>query len=182
MNRSVYLIRHATPDWSRVDLPYHLPPGPALTEQGINEAQGLGDFLSREAVRILFCSPLERCLATARIVSSKSGAEIIVSSRLKEWQPGEDATAIRNRVRPIFKEASLITDWKGAVGLVTHGGPIAMLMRSMGMQEEELLRNRIFDRGNPLPPAGVWRADKAPDAQAWTLDFVYNPNGVAGRR
>jgi drug/metabolite transporter (DMT)-like permease len=27
----IYLIRHATPDWSRTDIPYFTPPGPPLT-------------------------------------------------------------------------------------------------------------------------------------------------------
>ena len=48
MPQQIYLIRHATPDWTRKDIPYHLPPGPPLIEQGLAEAQALAAFLLSE--------------------------------------------------------------------------------------------------------------------------------------
>ena len=67
---TIYLIRHATPDWSRTDLVYHLPPGPPLTAQGEAEAAKLGDFLRDMDVRHIFTSPLVRCLRTAEIAGA----------------------------------------------------------------------------------------------------------------
>jgi len=62
----IYLIRHATPDWSRSDLAYHLPPGPPLVERGARKAGCAGDFLRGQASEAVH-QPLERCQVTAEI-------------------------------------------------------------------------------------------------------------------
>ena len=67
----IYLARHATPDWSRTDLPYHLLPGPPLVPQGEAEAAELGRFLREAGVSRLYTSPLERARRTAE--NSNSG-------------------------------------------------------------------------------------------------------------
>ena len=86
---SVYLVRHASPDWNRKDIPYHLPPGPPLTEQGLVEAHALGQFLRLVDVQQLWTSPLERCQHTAEIIAGITGAPVTVNQELREWQPQE---------------------------------------------------------------------------------------------
>ncbi len=171
----IYLIRHATPDWTRKDIPYHLPPGPPLTEQGCAEAQALGAFLRSVGVRKLYSSPMERSLHTAQIAASLAGAQVQVDERLMEVQPGESVEALRQRLWPAFEmvcnNGALAT---GPVGLVTHGGPIAALLGSLGMDAATLATYTHFDHGNPLPPAAAWQVNR-PDAQSpwqWNLAFI----------
>ena len=85
----IYLIRHATPDWNRKDIPYHLPPGPPLVEKGEAEAGELGRFLAEVGVGHLYYSPLERCQHTAQIAGLIAGVVPIESPGLIEIQPGE---------------------------------------------------------------------------------------------
>ena len=171
----IYLIRHATPDWSRSDLAYHVPPGPPLVEQGCQEAQTLGDFLRGAGVRRLFTSPLERCQATAEIAAAEARLTVQVEEGLIEWQPGEDQATVTARVWPVFEAALKAGDADGPVGLVSHGGPIAMLLLALGMGEAALAAQRCFDRGNPLPPAGAWEVRKAGDGDGWRLRLAFVP-------
>ncbi len=172
---NIYLIRHATPDWGRKDLPYHLPPGPPLTEQGRLEAQVLGEYLKQAGVRRLFVSPLERCLATAEIVSGIAGMPWQVEPGLIEWQPTDDRGKVLERLQPVLELALRAGQTEGPVGLVSHGGPIGVLLLSLGMDEATLITQRRFDHSNPLPPGGVWLAERNGDGQQWGLKMAFQP-------
>ena len=152
---------------------YHLPPGPPLVEQGHDEARLLGDFLQRAGVRRLFTSPLERCQATAEIAAGRGNLAVQVDEGLIEWQPGEDQTKVTGRMWPVFDLACRASETDGPVGLLSHGGPIAMLLLALGMDDAALARQRHFDHGNPLPPAGVWEAKR--DGEVWKLRLVFLP-------
>ena len=169
----IYLIRHATPDWSRSDLAYHVPPGPPLVEQGRQEAQALGGFLRGVGVRRLFTSPLERCQVTAEIAAAAAQLAVQVEGGLIEWQPGEDKATVTARMWPVFEAALRAGEADGPVGLVSHGGPIAMLLLRLGMDEATLAAQRCFDHGNPLPPAGAWEARR--DGDGWRLSLAFTP-------
>ena len=171
-DRSFYFIRHATPDWSRSDLPYHMVPGPPLTEQGQAEAEALGAYLSETGVHYLYSSPLERCEYTARIISEFTGAPLQIEARLTEWQPDEKPDDVRDRMLSFMDEISTDGQHGIKIGLITHGGPIAMLLTGLGMDDITLKSWRKFDHANPAPPAGVWRARKE-DAGTWDLEFIY---------
>ncbi len=56
--QTIYLTRHATPDWSRTDIRYDIPPGPPLTAQGEAEAEKLGIFLASAGVTQTLRQPL----------------------------------------------------------------------------------------------------------------------------
>jgi broad specificity phosphatase PhoE len=173
---SIYLIRHATPDWSRKDIPYHLPPGPPLTGVGRAEAEALGAFLHAAGVRRLFASPLERSLHTAQIAAALAQAQVQVDERLMEIQPGETADSLRQRLWPVFEMVSA----DGAapdspVGLVTHGGPIAALLGSLGMDAATLATYTRFDHGNPLPPAAAWLVARPNDQAPWQWNLAFTP-------
>src|SRR4029078_4653611 len=86
---TIYLVLHATPDWSRTDIPYHIPPGPPLTAVGESEAAKLGDFLRDMQASQILCSPLVRCLRTAEIAAEKAGIPHTIDNRLAEVQPQE---------------------------------------------------------------------------------------------
>lgn len=179
-SRKIYLIRHATPDWERRDLAYHLVPGPPLTEQGRAEAIALGHFLQGAGVDQLLCSPLERCLDTARIASGIVGVDFRIDERLREWQPGESPETVRARMAETFQ-----TEWGNmhygsnngiaARGVVTHGGPIGALLEWLGLEPAVLQAHRIYDHNNPLPPAAAWEIDRDGGEARWQMNLAFIP-------
>jgi probable phosphoglycerate mutase len=175
---TVYIIRHATPDWNRKDLVYHLPPGPPLTELGEVEAGALGAFLLNAGVTRLHASPLERTLRTAQIAAQVAGAQVQVDERLIEWQPEEAHAAIRSRMLAALETLQSHNGHGQPLGLVSHGGPIDVLLQALGMPESMVAAHRRFDHANPIPPAGAWQAWRASSAHPWELRLVFTPAGV----
>ena len=110
---TAYLIRHATPDWNRTDLPYYLPPGPPLTAQGEDEARQLGRFLWEAGVRLIYASPLERAWRTAEIAAGIAGASLWQETNLAEWRPEEKADDVRARAWPAWEHASALSQQAG---------------------------------------------------------------------
>jgi broad specificity phosphatase PhoE len=172
----VFLARHATPDWSRTDIPYHLPPGPPLTAEGEREARLLGSFLRQNNVCRILASPLERCWRTGEIAAREAGVPVEVDTRLAEWLPHEKDSDVLARLWPAWAQAAELCPNGGALALVTHGGPIGVLLAELGLEARVLTEfRRRFDRNNPVPPAGVWRATRARPDGAWALELVFNP-------
>jgi probable phosphoglycerate mutase len=169
---TLYLIRHATPDWSRTDLTYHLPPGPPLVQQGEREAEQLGTYLKEAGVTAIYSSPLERCLRTAQIAGAAINLPVQIEPGLTELVPGESSDGVQARLRPVFESAREASQ-AGPVALITHGGPIALLLAQLGLLPEAINHyKRLFDRNNPLPPAGAWQAAQRNGGWELTLSFV----------
>jgi broad specificity phosphatase PhoE len=176
---TVYLIRHATPDWNRTDLPYAVLPGPPLTPQGVDEAMQLGYFLREAGVSQILTSPFERAVHTARIAAGVASVSLEPQEALAEWQTGEDAASIRARVWPAWEQACARSQQAGPVALVTHGGPISFLLEELGLAKHVLEQHkRRYDRNNPLPPGGVWKATLLAPGAAWDLQLVFVPEPV----
>jgi broad specificity phosphatase PhoE len=178
VSAGIYLARHATPDWERRDLPYHLPPGPPLTPAGSQEAAGLGQFLHASGVRRLFSSPLERCLHTAQIAAQEGEMQVVVLDSLIEWQPREEMSSVQGRMLRAIRAAGAAMQDGQPYALVTHGGPIAALLLALGMEENRLEALRVFDHRNPLPPAGVWLAQQQEAERDWGLRLIYPADSV----
>jgi broad specificity phosphatase PhoE len=174
---TIFLARHATPDWSRKDIPYHIPPGPPLTNQGVAEAQALAEFMRQAGVQQLFVSPLERCLMTARIIADKVGAKLTVDPALIEVQPGEKRDDLHLRLWPVFEKACLAASRQGPTALITHGEPIAILLSFLGLESSTLQGYQVYDSKNLVPPGGVWQASQATSDSPWELSLVFSPNG-----
>lgn len=174
---TVYLIRHATPDWSRKDIPYFIPPGPPLTAQGETEAAQLGDFLRDMGVKQLLASPLVRCARTAELAAGVAGAAWEIDVRLAEQRPEEQPAEVLARVWPAWLQAAERDPADGPLALVSHGGPIQRLLTELGLDDKRLNEyKRQFDHSNPLPPAGAWRAVRPAVAGPWTLDLAFTPD------
>ena len=119
---TIYLVRHATPDWSRTDIPYHIPPGPPLTAQGEAEAAKLGDFLRDMQASQILCSPLARCLRTAEIAAETAGIPHAIDNRLAEVLPQEKPADVLARIWPA---------WVHVGELCLQAGPVVLLRSRM---------------------------------------------------
>ena len=174
----IFLLRHATPDWSRKDIPYDILPGPELSPKGVAEAQSLGEFMKLEGLKKLYHSPFERAARTAKIVAAVSGIPCIEEKGLAEWRSvDEPEIQVRTRMSSLFERVTQESMELGPIGLVSHGGPIALLLLELGFLPDELAPYRkMFDTTNPLPPAGAWKIKKVNDKDDWDFQLVFTPN------
>jgi broad specificity phosphatase PhoE len=176
MNEILYLIRHATPDWNRKDIPYFIPPGPPLNETGLEEAEMLANFFQFIGLKRIYTSPLERCLMTAKAISRQNEHLLQIEAGLSEHRPQESRVDVKKRLEPVFEKVIQEAS-RGPVALVTHGSPIEILLDQMGLPAVELnaLKAR-FDHHNPTPPAGVWEAVRS-DLD-WNLSLILDPQAA----
>ena len=180
MTVKIYLARHATPDWSRTDIRYDIPPGPPLTAQGEAEAAQLGEFLRQAGVKRMYASPLERTRRTAEIAGGLAGVTPITEETIAEWRRGESEAEVSARLNGLWEKLCRESESVGPIALVTHGGPIKAILQNLGMPRttaDEYCRK--FDRGNPLPPAGVWLATSSSLETPWQLELVFTPQAGA---
>lgn len=178
----IYLARHATPDWSRTDLAYHIPPGPPLVPQGEAEAAELGRFLRAAGVTRLLASPLERARRTAEIAAAVAEVPVQVDEALAEWRPDEQAEHIRARFWPAWERVVAQSLPAGPIAWVTHGGPIGFFLEALGLPKDTLAYyRRLFDRNNPVPPAGVWKANRPASGEPWDVSLAFVPEAYRRR-
>jgi broad specificity phosphatase PhoE len=172
---TVLIARHATPDWSRRDIPYDVPPGPPLTAQGEAEAEALGAFLGEQGVRKIYASPLVRTLKTAELAARVAGASVAVAHEIAEWRRDENEALVLERVRSFWLRAVAESRTRGPVALVTHGGCVLAMLNWLGLSAAEVNHYRgQFDHRNPLPPAAAWLTREAPQGVPG-LDEVRGP-------
>ena len=172
----IFLLRHATPNLERKDIPYDILPGPELSPKGVVEAHRLGDFLKLEGLQKLYSSPFERAAFTARIIADINGIPFIEEPRLVEWRMVDEPEAnVRKRMISIFQQSVEESAEFGPVGLVSHGGPLALLLLELGFPREKLAPYRkMFDTTNPLPPAGAWKIEQGIGV-AWNFELAFTP-------
>lgn len=176
MSATLYLVRHATPDWSRTDLRYDIPPGPPLTPHGEAEAAKLGAFLKPLDIVHIHASPLERTTRTAQIAAAALSLPVETALDLAEWQHGELEADVLARMRAFVDTALEDSAVRGPIALVTHGGPIRILLADLGLARAELDHyRRIFDHENPVPPAGVWRIRRSLTGEIEKPELVFAP-------
>lgn len=176
--KKIMLIRHANPDWNRKDIPYDTPPGPPLSAKGEKEAAQLAEFLKAEEVVKLYHSPFERTSKTAQIVSAINNIPCVEEPRLAEWRGQVEAeTSAKERMKATFDLAVKEAKEIGSIGLVSHGGPIDVLLQELGMDMNELAVYKTkFDTTNPLPPAGVWVVEWDKENNLWDLQLKFMPS------
>jgi broad specificity phosphatase PhoE len=180
MSATLYLIRHATPDWNRKDIRYDIPPGPPLTAKGEAEAAQLGEFLKTTNIAHIYTSPLERTTRTAQIAAAALGLVVETKHELAEWVLGEHETAVLSRCRVCLDAAFDESETRGPIALVTHGGPIRLLLADLGLDAAEMAYYRkLFDNDNPVPPAGVWRVTRNNGGHFEKPELVFTPQPYA---
>jgi broad specificity phosphatase PhoE len=173
----IYLVRHASPDWSMTNIPYDIQPGPPLSPKGEKEAEALAEFLKAQGIVKLYYSPFARSARTAQIISARSGIPCVEEIRLVEWcTADEKRDKVAERMSLVFDDIARESAVIGPVALVSHGGPIACLLLSLGIEEDTLsVFRKKFDGSNPLPPAGVWTAEWNEEDKAWDLELLFTP-------
>ena len=179
VSMKIFLIRHATPDWNRTDIPYDIFPGPPLTPKGEKEAEALAAYLKSEGVGKLYHSPFARAAKTAQIISAINHIPCVEESRLAEWRMQEEAEIqVRRRMKGIFDQSLVEVTGMGSIGLVSHGGPIGALLQELGIDPNELAVYRTrFDTTNPLPPAAAWRVERKDGKNSpWNFRLEFIPS------
>jgi len=83
---------------------------------------------------------------------------------------------VAERMALVFDDIARESAVIGPVALVSHGGPIACLLLSLGIEEDALsVFRKRFDGSNPLPPAGVWAAEWNEEQKTWDLQLQFTP-------
>ena len=145
----LYLIRHAEPDYA-APVPYHRPPGPALTTVGRVQAAALVPLLHGVGLERVVSSPLRRCMMTAEPLASAVDVPLVIDGDLAEGQPDEtpaDMTA--HMLRAVLAQVDV-----RIVALVGHAAPLTQLLRALTYDDVQLPpKDR---RGNHLAEAMVW--------------------------
>lgn len=171
----IYLARHATPDWSRTDIRYDIPPGPPLVPAGEAEAAQLGEFLRTAGVTKVYASPLERTRRTAEIVGEVSGATVEEHTHIAEYRREEQDADVLARMLATWQLAVDESRRNGPVAFVSHGGPLRVLLEHFGVDSDVLWHyRRQFDHQNPLPPAGAWAVTVNGDDRP-QLELAFSP-------
>lgn len=168
----IYLVRHALPDYA-TGVAYHLPPGPPLTETGMEQAAGAARLLSRFPIRRVVSSPMRRCLMTAEPIAATLGLDLLTDADLGEQQPGGTpmATALR------MLRAALSQSDAQTVALVSHSGPLEQLLLALTNNRLEL--PRADGRGCRIGVADVWHAQRRDGL--WTARQLPAPAAVPAR-
>jgi broad specificity phosphatase PhoE len=172
----VYLARHGTPDWNIRDIRYDVPPGPPLVPQGEKEAEQLGAFLLQADVRKFYSSPLVRAQQTAEIAASVVGAPIEVAVAAAEYRREENDEIVFARFYQLFEQAWAEATTGGPVVIVSHGGPVRVILEKIGVLSDHIWHyRRQFDHQNPLPPAGAWEITQSMNTGEWQARLAFSP-------
>lgn len=145
----LYLIRHAEPDYA-APVPYHRPPGPALTAVGQAQAGALIPLLHDVGLERVISSPLRRCVMTAEPLAHALHMPVVIDADLMEGQPNETPAEMTARMlRAVLAQMDV-----QIVALVGHAAPLTQLLRAL-THDEVQLPSRDW-RGNHLAEAMVW--------------------------
>ena len=122
----IYLIRHAL---ARYDsgLPYHLVPGPSLSETGIEQAAAAAQLLERAGIERVVSSPMRRCIMTAEPLCARFSLDLQIDDDLGEMQRSETPAEVGRRML----RAALTHIDAGGVALVSHAAPLEQLILAL---------------------------------------------------
>lgn len=101
----VLLVRHGENEWVSSGRLAGRSPGVHLNEKGREQAQALAGFLSKQPIRAVYSSPLERCVESAQPVASALGLPVCEDADLIEVDYGEWMGAE-------LKELNKLPDWQ----------------------------------------------------------------------
>ena len=156
----------------RADIPYDTPPGPALTAEGEVQARLLGEYLLPLQIARLYSSHFLRAQQTAAIAADQVGLRVRIETGIGEWHASERARDVVARVERVLERIRQESESEGPVCLVSHGGPIGVMLRKLGMDREQVdVYRSTFGGSTPSPHAGVWRITANGDRCEYALVF-----------
>lgn len=137
----LYLFRHGETNENRAGVRYGNASEGYLTEKGIEQAHILADFMDDQPLDVIYSSPYERSLHTAKIVAErKPDVGIITDDRLREgvyfwWRT--DTIASKDAARETYKRVQDVfrTIQKSGfqnVAISSHGGITRAILRACG--------------------------------------------------
>jgi probable phosphoglycerate mutase len=85
----ILLVRHGQNEWVKEKRLAGWLPGVHLNEEGRNEVELLAQRLSSLPIRMIYSSPLERCLETAKILAEPNGLQVESNAELGEVRYGK---------------------------------------------------------------------------------------------
>jgi isoleucyl-tRNA synthetase len=89
----LFIARHAESEGNIANIYQGKAPATPLTERGLKQAKALADKIKKsegsDAIKVIYCSPLQRTQQTAAAIAKETGATIIIDERLKEVEFGE---------------------------------------------------------------------------------------------
>ena len=136
----------------------------------------MGKFFCERGIHKLYHSPFERARRTAKIGAEGAGIPMQEATEIAELRIDEADQEYAAKLMPFWNRVVEESCQKGPIGLVSHGGPVRILLQHLGLTAEEVESyNQRFDGKNPLPPAGVWLAERD-EAGAWRLELVFVPD------
>jgi broad specificity phosphatase PhoE len=158
----------------RIDIPYDVPPGPALTAEGEAQARLVGEYLLPLRIARLYSSHFLRAKQTAAIAADQLGLTVHIERGISEWHASERARDVVARVEPVLERIKQESESEGPVCLVSHGGPIGVMLRKLGMNREQVDAYRsTFGGSTPSPHAGIWRVTA--NEGRWEYALVFQP-------
>lgn len=169
MPGEIYFIRHGQPDRS-TGVPYQIMPGPPLSEHGKHESRQAAAFLAGCNLEHLFVSPYERAVQTAEQILTILDLPVTFTRLVAEQEYGESSEQVKSRTGEFLRH--LDDSPLHGIGVVSHGSPIKHML--LALTDEHIdLSSHIDERGNPLPTAGIWRAQQQDGI--WVAELVFRP-------
>jgi broad specificity phosphatase PhoE len=154
----ILLVRHGETDWNRERRVQGHTDRP-LTEEGRRQAVALSEQLAGDPPDAVYSSDLMRAHETARIVAERLGVEVIVLPELRErdfgtwegltddeilarfpqahngpWGDAESREEMLERVREAITRIAAAHP-EGSVLVITHGGPVRVLLTACGTDD-----------------------------------------------
>ncbi len=152
MDKHFYFFRHAQTNENRDGIRYGKSSGGYLINEGIEEANRLAEYLKDKRLEIIYSSPYERAIDTAKIVANKyHDLPIKIENNLREglfWQ-GEvsikkqrklDATY--NKVNALFQK--ILNAPENNVAISSHGCITRALCKCAGFDIGEIKNCECF--------------------------------------
>jgi broad specificity phosphatase PhoE len=113
------------------------------------------------------------------LASEEMDLEPVIESAIAEWRRDETVDMVASRLMPFWERLCVESEQIGPVCIVTHGGPLRLLLHRLGVRKEviESYTSR-YDSHNPAPPAGTWLAQRDSATSTWHLELVFTPSGL----
>ena len=148
-----------------------------MNEKGEQEARLLGAFLRECGLKCLYTSPMERAVRTAQIAAAAARVPMEERLEVMEKRPNESTEDVIRRFWPFWQRCVDESGSQGSIGIVTHGGPVWIMLDKLKMDASILEKQRhSYDGDNPLPPAGVWEVTRKDETSPWKFKLAFIPD------